>query len=103
MAIANDEDFMNFVSTALTVTLWAKIIITLILWALPFLISPKRLLLKLGMPQEAPMVFMRLLGAAYLALDIGYIQGLIQHQDGKNIASVVCVGIVSNGLASVIL
>jgi len=80
-----------------------KIILTVIFWCLPSLLLPSRVFGKVGFPMPVPPVFLRLLGAAYLALLTGYSLGLRKLQRGGDIADVVWVGTVSNGLASVVL
>jgi hypothetical protein len=49
------------------------------------------------------MVFLRLLGAAYFALVVGYVNGLCRLRRGEDVRNVVWVGITSNGSASLIL
>jgi len=49
------------------------------------------------------MVFVRLLGAAYAALVVGYVGGLIRLLRGEDIRNTVWVGLTSNGLACLIL
>lgn len=81
-----------------------KITLTIVLWCLPSLFFPPVLFESLGFPPvfEAQ-VFLRLLGAAYLALLTGYSLGLRKLKRGGDITDVVWVGIVSNGLASAVL
>jgi hypothetical protein len=55
------------------------------------------------MPEPKPMLFLRLLGAAFLALVVGYISGLLGLSRGDDVRDIVWVGITSNGLASLIL
>ena len=49
------------------------------------------------------MLFLRLLGAAFLALVVAYISGLHELGRGDDVRNIVWVGITSNGLASLIL
>ena len=49
------------------------------------------------------MLFVRLLGAAYVALLVGYFGGLREARANRDPAGPVRVGIVSNGLAAIIL
>jgi hypothetical protein len=49
------------------------------------------------------MLFLRLLGAAFLALVVGYTSGLRRLGRGEDVRNVVWIGITSNGLASSIL
>ena len=61
------------------------------------------LFIGLGIPAPQPILFIRLLGAAYLALIVGYIFGFNDLNQGKNIQDVIWVAIISNGMASIIL
>lgn len=54
-------------------------------------------------PQPQPMLFARLLGAAFLALVVGYWFGLAEVERQVFPRSAVWAGIVSNGLASLLL
>ena len=83
--------------------LTAKIVITALFWCIPLLAFPQSWFVALGMPAPQPMAFVRLLGAAYLALLVGYSFGLVQTRKGQAPTDVVWTGIVSNGLASAIL
>jgi hypothetical protein len=87
----------------LEIVLMGKIIFTLFLWALPPLLFPKYATRLLGIPPSQPILFLRLLGAAYLALAVGYTLGLIDLYHGKEAQNTVWVGILSNGLAFIIL
>jgi hypothetical protein len=49
------------------------------------------------------MLFLRLLGAAFLALVVGYTSALGRLGRGDDVRDLVWVGITSNGLASLIL
>lgn len=80
----------------------AKIVITIGLWApliLPYPLLFK--LLKVTPPQ--PLLFVNLLGAAYCALLVCYFDGLRQARAGEYPSLAVNVGIVSNGLAALLL
>jgi hypothetical protein len=57
----------------------------------------------MGMPEPKPLLFLRLLGAAYLALVVGYTCGLRRLARGDEVQDIVWVGITSNGLAFLIL
>lgn len=89
--------------TALSIVFSVKILFTLIFWCIPLLFFPASLFVRLGIPNPQPILFVRLLGAAYLALTLGYIFGFNALRQGENIQDVIWVGIVSNGLASLIL
>jgi len=80
-----------------------KIIITAIFWCIPLLTFPASLFIQLGVPSPEPIMFVRLLGAAYLALLVGYYMGLKGLDSGENPVPVLSMGITSNGLAFLIL
>jgi hypothetical protein len=80
-----------------------KIWVTVVLWAAPLLFTPARAYETLGFPPPGPMVFMRLLGAAFTALLVGYVRGLKVLRDGGYPADTVLVGLVSNALACLII
>jgi riboflavin transporter FmnP len=86
----------------LKIILTIKVIFT-IFWALPLLFFPKHAARLLGIPVPQPILFAHLLGAAFLALLAGYILGLLELKHGKDISNTVWVGIISNGLAFLIL
>ncbi len=86
-------------STALRRTLGLKVVVTLALWAGPALLLPAPWFPVFGIPQPplAQIVFVRLLGAAYVALCVGYV---IAWRAPARHPSAILVGIVSNGLAA---
>lgn len=79
-----------------------KIIVTLGVWALPALFLPPPWFPVFGIPEPpiAHLVFVRLLGAAYLSLVVGY--ALAWRAPARHPGAVL-VGIVSNGLASLVI
>lgn len=79
-----------------------KILLTLF-WFFPLLFLSKNRLEKLGVPEINLPVFIRLLGAAFFALFVGYGLGLYDSTQGQFPKNTVVVGIVSNGFASLIL
>jgi hypothetical protein len=87
---------------ALSWVLRAKILLTLA-WAGFPLLAPESLLIDLGFPRPEPIVWLRLLGAAYLALLVGYWLALQDHNQRKDVWNTIRVGIVSNGLGSLLL
>ena len=87
----------------LPTTLRMKIALTVLIWGAPLLLAPDALLLWLGFPEVTPGLFRRLLGAAYLALAIGYTGGLASYDAGRYPTFVVAMGIVSNGVAAVLI
>jgi hypothetical protein len=90
-------------STMLLAVLWIKIVATLILWAAPLLLLPAARIRRIGIPMPEPMLFIRLLGAAYTALLVGYLLGSFNLSRNQDITEIVWIGIVSNGLAWVML
>ncbi len=79
-----------------------KIVVTLAVWALPALLLPPPWFAAVGVP-EPPLehlVFVRLWGAACFALVVGY--ALAWRAPARH-ASAILVGIVSNGLASLVI
>jgi hypothetical protein len=88
--------------TRLRQVLAAKIVLTLAAWALPALLLPAQWFPTFGLP-EPPLehlVFLRLLGAAYVALVVGYV--LAWRAPARHPGAIL-VGIVSNGLAAVVI
>jgi hypothetical protein len=88
---------------ALSRLLALKIALTLAVWCVPLLLFPPGWLAALGFPLPEPLLFLRLLGMAYLALVLGYAFGLGAARRGTYPAAVVWVGIVSNGGACLLL
>lgn len=88
--------------TGLRQVLAAKIVLTLAVWALPALLLPPAWFAHLGIPEPplAQLVFVRLLGAAYVALVVGY--ALAWRTPARHPGAVL-VGIVSNGLAAIVI
>jgi hypothetical protein len=80
-----------------------KIAITGIFWCIPLLAFPSTWFVALGMPAPEPLLFVRLLGAAYLALLVGYYMGLKGIASGESPMPVINMGLASNGLASLVL
>jgi hypothetical protein len=80
----------------------AKIVVTVVVWAAPALLLPPRWFPVFGIPEPplSHLVFVRLLGAAYVALITGYT--LAWRAPARHPAAVL-VGIVSNGLAAVVI
>ena len=86
-------------SNALRRTLAAKTLLTLALWAVPALFLPAAWFPLLGIPEPplAQLVFVRLLGAAYVGLCVGY---AIAWRSPARHPGAVLVGVVSNGLSA---
>ena len=87
----------------LAIILKVKVFFTLIFWSLPLLTFPASWFVRIGMPEPKPMLFLRLLGAAFLALVVAYTSGLCRLDRGDDVLNIVWVGITSNGLSSLIL
>lgn len=84
---------MNALSTVYVV----KIAATLLVWCVPLILFPGRVLDALGL-QDVPIgMLLRMLGWAYLALCVGYAFGLRASLRGDIAPAPVWVGIVSNG------
>ncbi len=84
----------------LSYVLWFKIVITIILWCTPLLFFPQSCFRHLGVPPPDPIIFAKLLGAAFLALVVVYWHGLTELRRGKRPVVVIRAGLVSNGLAA---
>lgn len=80
-----------------------KIVITVAFWCLPLLFFPASWFRALGAVGPEPIVFARLLGAAYLGLLVGYYGGLQSIKKGEVPLPAMHMGIVSNGIAAVLL
>lgn len=93
------ESRMSPLKAVLTV----KIIFTAFFWSLPLLLAPRHATGLLGIPLSQPVLFLRLLGAAFLALLAGYVLGLLDLHHGREARNTVWVGIISNGSAFLIL
>jgi hypothetical protein len=87
----------------LQAVLWLKIGVTAAFWALPLLFAPVRLFRRLGFPAPVPMVFVRLLGAAFAALLVGYVDGVLALRAGRHPAGTVWMGLLSNAAACVLI
>ncbi len=80
-----------------------KIAITCLFWCAPLLAFPPAWFVALGIPAPEPLIFVRMLGAAYLALLIGYHVGVRGMAKGESPAQAIHMGIASNGLACSLL
>jgi len=88
--------------TTLRQVLGLKIVVTLAAWALPALLLPPPWFPYFGIPEPPieQLVFVRLLGASYLALVVGY--ALAWRTPARHPGAIL-VGIVSNGLAALVI
>jgi hypothetical protein len=97
------EDSPMEAASILRWVLRLKVLFTVLGWALPlFLLSPDGFK-ELGFLEPPPRLFARLLGAAFVALVVEYLQGLRDLGRGRDVTNVVWVGIVSNGLGCLVL
>jgi hypothetical protein len=88
---------------SIRLVLGIKIVVTLLLWVFPLLCAPE-LLVRARIPAGAGMtMFLRLLGAAFLALVLGYCLAYRDVGRHRDITNTVWVGMLSNGLACLIL
>jgi hypothetical protein len=89
-------------ATALKRVLAAKILVTTALWAGPALFLPAPWFPFVGIPEPplAHLVFVRLLGAAYVALLVAY---ALAWRAPTRHPSAILVGAVSNGLAAFVI
>lgn len=87
----------------LTWVLLVKIAATLVLWALPALLLRLECFMELGFPQPVPVLWVRLMGMAYLSLALVYWQGMRLLHRGEFPLGTIQVGILSNGCACFIL
>ncbi len=83
--------------------LQVKIIATAVFLCAPLLCLPAATFVRWGVPAPEPMLFVRLLGAAYLALLFAYYGGLQSIRVYQYPRQVVLMGLVSNGLGAAIL
>jgi hypothetical protein len=89
---------------ALSRVLVFKITATVLVWCVPMLLVPSSMLVEFGFPAgSSDLMFVRLLGWAYLALCVGYAFGLKSSLNGFRALGPIWVGIVSNGGACVLL
>ncbi|MEO1308674.1 MAG: hypothetical protein AAFV38_12315 [Pseudomonadota bacterium] len=88
---------------SLKAVLICKIALTLLFWALPLLVFPSTLLGFFITPLPEPLIYLRLLGLAYLALTVAYIGGLVEAFRGGFPMTTVLMGLVSNGGAAILL
>ena len=74
-----------------------KISGTLILWCIPLILFPSRLLDAIEFPEQESYMFIRMLGWAYLSLCVGYAFALKASLKGERLMASIWVGVVSNG------
>lgn len=74
-----------------------KIAATVLVWCAPLLLMPSSWIEATGLPEQETLMFVRMLGWAYLALCVGYAFGLKESIRGRRAMGPIWVGIVSNG------
>ncbi len=79
-----------------------KIIVTLVCLCIPLLLFPREVYVYFGIPMEDSMIFMRLLGVAYLALCVGYFSAITALKSNQKPTAIIDMGLVSNGLAALV-
>jgi protein-S-isoprenylcysteine O-methyltransferase Ste14 len=79
-----------------------KIAITAVFLCVPLLFFPSSLFEALGIPAPQPLMFVRLLGVAYLALIVGYYSGIKALDNNRSPIFAIDMGLVSNGLAGLV-
>lgn len=77
--------------------LLAKVVVTLLAWALPALIAPPAFLALFGMAMPEDPIFLRLFGAVVTAMAVAY---WYAYQDPVKNVAILKVGVVDNGLAT---
>ena len=80
-----------------------KIVITLVFLCVPLLFFPPSLFATLGIPSPQPLLFARLLGVAYVALLVGYLNGIRALDNKQSPLFAIDMGIISNGAAGLVL
>lgn len=102
----------EFISTTvknelnMKIILLIKIIVTTIFWAAPLLFGTPKFFSLFGIPFPHPVIFLRLLGMAYFSLVFIYYNGYKLLKIRRNAAAseiAISTGIVSNGLAFIVL
>jgi len=89
----NRENLMNSLSQVLIF----KIAATVSFWCIPLVLFPAAWLDAIGFPTPKPMMFLRMLGWAYLALCVGYSFALSAALNQQRLVGAIWAGIVSNG------
>ena len=80
-----------------------KIAATVFAWCLPLILMPASWFDAIGFPEQESLMFVRMLGWAYLALCVGYGFGLKESLQGRRAMGPIWVGVVSNGGACLYL
>jgi len=72
-------------------------------WCVPLLFLPRALLRKLHIPVTEPILFVRLLGAASLALCMHYALGALDLRRGEDPTDVVVIAVMHCGMSAAII
>ena len=80
-----------------------KIAATVLVWCVPLILMPASWFTAVGFPQQESLMFVRMLGWAYMALCVGYWFGLKEALVGRRAKGPIWVGIVSNAGACLYL
>ena len=83
--------------------LWIHLVVTLFGGTIPVLFLPHALLVRYRLPVAEPVLFLRLMGAAFLGLSTMYAFGLARAYRGEDATDVMVIGIVTDGMASAII
>ena len=83
--------------------LWILIVATIGCFCVPMLFLSRPLLRKLRIPVSEPVLYVRLLGAASLALCLHYFLGALRVQHGRDASDVVVIGLVHCGMSAALI
>ena len=87
----------------LAALLWILIVVMIGCWCVPLLFLPRALLRRIQIPVTEPILFVRLLGAASLALCIHYALGARDLRRGEDPTDVVVVALLHCGMSAAII
>ena len=80
--------------------LLAKAVFCFLIWGLPCLLAPLSLIQRLGVPVPADPLFMRLAGGFIVSFGVAY---WYAYRDPLHNQAIVKVGVVDNGLATLVI
>jgi hypothetical protein len=86
--------------TWLKYILAAKFVFCIIIWGLPSLLAPMNMMQRLGVPTPDDPLFVRLTGAFIITFGIAY---WYAYRDPIHNIAIVKVGVVDNGLATLVI
>lgn len=87
----------------LAALLWILIAVTICCWCVPLLFLSRTLLRKIHIPVTEPILFVRLLGVASLALCIQYVLEVLRVQRGYHPTHVGLVALIHCGMSAAII